>query len=148
MDPFAPAASCPPFDPHRLSPQVIILLLMSRRSSETLDPREMADQTPQGVVSEDAEKAPKPEVQVTMDVDSPYKVELAPEDDPQNMTTFRKWLIVIIISSSALCVTCASSVVSNPSPFLFAVRVDRIYRLPLRRPGCLATFMWVLRYQS
>lgn len=88
---------------------------MSRRSSETLDPRVVADEIPTGVISQDIEKSPKPEdtTQVKEDADSPYKVELSPEDDPKNLTTFRKWLIVAIISTSALCVTCASSVVSS-----------------------------------
>ncbi|KDQ64285.1 hypothetical protein JAAARDRAFT_52255 [Jaapia argillacea MUCL 33604] len=41
-----------------------------------------------------------------------YKIvtRLEPEDDPKNFSTFRKWVIVLIVSSSALCVTCGSGV--------------------------------------
>ncbi|KAF8342500.1 MFS general substrate transporter [Amanita rubescens] len=41
--------------------------------------------------------------------DSKFKVTLADSDDPQRMSTIRKWLIVIIISLGTLLVTCASS---------------------------------------
>ncbi|KAJ8593269.1 MFS general substrate transporter [Rhizopogon salebrosus TDB-379] len=37
-------------------------------------------------------------------------VVLQPEDNPQNMSLFRRWLAVLVISSAALCVTCASSI--------------------------------------
>lgn len=40
----------------------------------------------------------------------PHLVVLEPEDDPQNMSSFRRWLAVLIISSASLCVTCASSI--------------------------------------
>ncbi|KAG2151542.1 major facilitator superfamily domain-containing protein [Suillus clintonianus] len=40
----------------------------------------------------------------------PYLVGLEPEDNPQNMPLFRRWLAVLIISSASLCVTCASSI--------------------------------------
>lgn len=76
----------------------------------------MADKTPAETIHpvQDVEKpsTPKEFAQVREDMDSPYLVELSPEDDPKNLSTFRKWLVVSIISSSALCVTCASSVVS------------------------------------
>ncbi|KAK7054503.1 hypothetical protein VNI00_003701 [Paramarasmius palmivorus] len=39
------------------------------------------------------------------------EVNLDDDEDPQNMSLFHKWVIVIVISSSSLCVTCASSVV-------------------------------------
>ncbi|KDQ49456.1 hypothetical protein JAAARDRAFT_187026 [Jaapia argillacea MUCL 33604] len=44
--------------------------------------------------------------------DDPWKVTLGLDDDPKHMRSFRKWLIVLTISSSALCVTCASSIAS------------------------------------
>ncbi|KDQ58732.1 hypothetical protein JAAARDRAFT_128904 [Jaapia argillacea MUCL 33604] len=31
-------------------------------------------------------------------------------DDPKNFSTFRKWLIVVVVSSSAMCVTCGSGI--------------------------------------
>ncbi|KAG1718072.1 hypothetical protein EDB19DRAFT_1033167 [Suillus lakei] len=40
----------------------------------------------------------------------PLLVVLEPEDNPQNMSSFRRWLAVLIISSASLCVTCASSI--------------------------------------
>ncbi|KAI0269964.1 MFS general substrate transporter [Gloeopeniophorella convolvens] len=41
-----------------------------------------------------------------------YEVGLEPEDDPQELALFRRWLAVITISSSSLCATCASSAAS------------------------------------
>lgn len=41
-----------------------------------------------------------------------YEVQLEPEDDPQQLTLYRRWLAVATISSAALCVTCGSSVAS------------------------------------
>ncbi|KAI5117818.1 hypothetical protein M0805_004948 [Coniferiporia weirii] len=38
---------------------------------------------------------------------------LEPEDDPKNMPIVRKWLIVLIISSAALCATCTSSIAAS-----------------------------------
>lgn len=42
----------------------------------------------------------------------PYEVVLEPHDDPKNMSAFRKWTIVLVICSGALCATCASSMAS------------------------------------
>lgn len=39
-----------------------------------------------------------------------HLVVLEPEDNPQNMSLFRRWLTVLIISSASLCVACASSI--------------------------------------
>ncbi|KAH0834304.1 major facilitator superfamily domain-containing protein [Lanmaoa asiatica] len=39
-----------------------------------------------------------------------YLVTLEPENDPQCMSTFRRWLAVLVISAGSVCVTCASSV--------------------------------------
>lgn len=39
-----------------------------------------------------------------------HLVVLEPEDNPQNMSSFRRWLAVLVISSASLCVTCASSI--------------------------------------
>ncbi|THH05837.1 hypothetical protein EW146_g9793 [Bondarzewia mesenterica] len=41
-----------------------------------------------------------------------YEVTLEPEDDPQQLPLFRRWLAVITISSASVCVTCASSAAS------------------------------------
>ncbi|KAJ3487798.1 hypothetical protein NLI96_g3279 [Meripilus lineatus] len=73
----------------------------------------MADRTPTETInSQDGEEPStlKESAQVHVDTDAPYLVELSPEDDPKNISAFRKWIIVSIVSSSALCVTCASSV--------------------------------------
>ena len=47
----------------------------------------------------------------TLCIDPTFKVTLADADDPQRLSSFRKWVIVGIISSGTLCVTCASSMV-------------------------------------
>ncbi|ESK83268.1 hypothetical protein Moror_15067 [Moniliophthora roreri MCA 2997] len=39
-----------------------------------------------------------------------YQVDLEEHEHPQRRSLFNKWVIVVIISSSSLCVTCASSV--------------------------------------
>ncbi len=44
--------------------------------------------------------------------DHEFEVVLDETDNPQSMSTFRKWVIIVIISSASLCVTCASSVAS------------------------------------
>ena len=41
----------------------------------------------------------------------PFEVHLEGKEDAQNLSLFRKWLIVVVISLGAICVTCASSVV-------------------------------------
>jgi MFS family permease len=41
-----------------------------------------------------------------------FEVTLEPENNPQNLSGIRKWTVVLVISSAALCVTCASSIVS------------------------------------
>ncbi|KAJ8690886.1 hypothetical protein PTI98_012282 [Pleurotus ostreatus] len=44
-------------------------------------------------------------------LDDPYQVTLDASEHPQSgLSTFRKWLAVVIISTSALCVACASSI--------------------------------------
>ncbi|KAL4256932.1 MFS transporter superfamily protein [Pleurotus pulmonarius] len=40
----------------------------------------------------------------------PYEVILEPSEDPLNLSTFRKWLAVLIISAGSLCVTSMSSI--------------------------------------
>ncbi|THH04362.1 hypothetical protein EW145_g5577 [Phellinidium pouzarii] len=40
-------------------------------------------------------------------------VTLEPEDDPKNMPLLRKWVVVLIISSAALCATCTSSIAAS-----------------------------------
>ncbi|KAF8890945.1 major facilitator superfamily domain-containing protein [Infundibulicybe gibba] len=40
------------------------------------------------------------------------EVFLESSEDPVNLSSLKKWIIVVVISSSALCVTCASSVAS------------------------------------
>lgn len=41
-----------------------------------------------------------------------YAVILEDEDDPQNLSTVRKWITVAVISSASLCAACTSSVAS------------------------------------
>ena len=42
--------------------------------------------------------------------ESGYKVRFEPEDDPQQLSLFRRWMAVATISSAALCVTCMASI--------------------------------------
>ena len=85
---------------------------MSSRSSVTVD-------IPQNGAAPvvDLEKAQdgaskKLQVQVSQPPDDSFLVTLTHEEDPKNRSAFRKWLIVATVSMSALCVTCASSMVS------------------------------------
>lgn len=39
-----------------------------------------------------------------------HLVVLEPQDNPQNLSSLRRWIAVLIISSASLCVTCASSI--------------------------------------
>lgn len=43
----------------------------------------------------------------------PFEVSLEPAEHPQNLSSFRKWLAVVIISSSGLCAASASSIVRD-----------------------------------
>ena len=43
--------------------------------------------------------------------DDPFLVQLEPEDNPCLLPTWRKWLAIMVISTSSLCATFASSVV-------------------------------------
>lgn len=45
-----------------------------------------------------------------------HLVVLEPEDNPQNLSSLRRWIAVLIISSASLCVTCASSIASSFIP--------------------------------
>ena len=64
-------------------------------------------------VAMDSEKAeaPNPNASEKPTLDE-FLVVLEDKDNPQKMSTFRKWIIVAIISCAAFCVTCLSSVVS------------------------------------
>ncbi|KAF4588404.1 hypothetical protein EYR40_009954 [Pleurotus pulmonarius] len=79
---------------------------MSNRSSSTTSgtiPVQI-DQTEKNVQKETDEDPAS-----TID---PFQVFLEPTEHPQNLPSFRKWLAVIVISSSALCATSASSIAS------------------------------------
>ncbi|KAF7185279.1 Efflux pump atB [Pseudocercospora fuligena] len=59
---------------------------------------------------------PDSPVSPTKEPDKAYEVTFSGEDDPynpKNLPTGRKWLIVIIISASSLCVTCASAMYTS-----------------------------------
>lgn len=109
----------------------LIVSFMSSRQSEELTP-EAADAT-QSTYSHDAEKGfasdpdeRKPPSQKTLgsedqvivkdepeQPEAPDKLEVAleQEDDPKALPVWRKWIIVLVICSGALCATCASSMV-------------------------------------
>ena len=44
---------------------------------------------------------------------SPWEVTLEESEDPKNMAAWYKWVIVLTVSSGAMCVTSASSMVSD-----------------------------------
>ncbi|KAI0079678.1 MFS general substrate transporter [Panus rudis PR-1116 ss-1] len=80
---------------------------MSTVSSETASVRpgtEAAD------VEKDAAAQNEKQNETNDANESPYLVTLTQEDDPKQLSTLHKWLAVLVISTSALCVTCASSV--------------------------------------
>ncbi|TFY76054.1 hypothetical protein EWM64_g7958 [Hericium alpestre] len=60
------------------------------------DKEQVPDQDSQAVL---AEKRP----------DASYEVTLEPEDDPQQKSLFRRWITVVVIAISAVCIACASS---------------------------------------
>jgi len=62
--------------------------------------------------NDEKQKVVEPTGAPSNDTDS-LMVFLDDSEKPQNMTIARKWLIVVLISSAALCVTCASSMVST-----------------------------------
>ncbi|TFY69956.1 hypothetical protein EVG20_g2924 [Dentipellis fragilis] len=55
---------------------------------------------------------PPPESASTTSTEQDYQVVLEPHDNPQERSLLRRWLAVITISASSLCVTCASSAAS------------------------------------
>ena len=61
---------------------------------------------------ESANKIESEETQYGSQSVSTTPVELEPHEDPKNMSPFRKWVAVVVISSASLCATCASSMVS------------------------------------
>ncbi|KAH8097023.1 MFS general substrate transporter, partial [Cristinia sonorae] len=58
----------------------------------------------------DGEETSVTVTQSTVEWDPRCKVSLDPAEDPKHIATWRKWVIVFVIATSALCVTCASSV--------------------------------------
>jgi hypothetical protein len=70
--------------------------------------------------------------------ESGYEVRFEPEDDPQQLSLFRRWMAVATISSAALCVTCASSMASI-STLITALSIcysTHLLRLPLPSTPC------------
>lgn len=108
------------------------LLMVSTRSS-TLDP------TVEG--AGEVKQSPSKEA-----ID-PYLVTLEAEDNPQCMSTLRRWVAVLVISSASLCVTCASSVVRVPRTCP-ACRVYTSISPPLQKWGPLKRFMYRTKLQS
>ena len=43
-----------------------------------------------------------------------FLVALDPQEDPKNISLLHKWIVVLVVSTSALCSTCASSMVRRP----------------------------------
>ena len=81
--------------------------------------------------------------------DDPFEVHLEGKENVQNLSTFRKWLIVVVISLGATCVTCASSVVR----FIANSRLDllelvRLQRLKIKSPKNFTSLMKLQSYQS
>lgn len=70
-----------------------------------------------------------------------YLVTLEPEDNPQSMSTLRRWVVVLVISLASLCVTCASSVV-RISYICTGCRLNNSIRLPLQKQELLKHSMY------
>lgn len=78
----------------------------------------------------------KQETTSTLCIDPTFKVTLADSDDPQRLSTMSKWVIVGIISSGTLCVTCASSMVRVSLVDIHCTNVlarRRLLKLPHRK---------------
>jgi hypothetical protein len=67
--------------------------------------------------------------------DDPYEVKLDETEDPEFFPLFKKWFIVVLISFSALTVTCCSSLVSGSSSTnnLLIMMVDLCRQPSLKR---------------
>lgn len=97
---------------------------MSVASSATLDNGENVQM--KGVIANPANVS-------TVD---PLQVSLDSADNPQNLSSLRKWAAVVVISSSSLCATCSSSVVCWISwniPHLHWFSLGIVYRRRCRR---------------
>lgn len=70
--------------------------------------------TPVGDIESQTPEGPRAPTNISEKVRDrdPYEVILEHEDNPQNRSKIHKWIIIIITSSAALCVACASSVAS------------------------------------
>ena len=66
-----------------------------------------------------------PDHNAEVDSSDPYCCQLAPEDDPKHLPSWRKWLAVFAISSSSMCATFASSVV-RPISLLTSCRLTPV----------------------
>ena len=81
----------------------------------------------------------------------PDKLEVAleQEDDPKALPVWRKWIIVLVICSGALCATCASSMVRIVKSMCnHELRLTASDRLPLRRRVCVGISMSAARSRS
>lgn len=80
-----------------------------RTSSATGDQHEKAESAQNG----DPEKSTqRSDDSASQDAEDPYKVAWEGDHDPMDphsFSSFRKWMIVLILSSSSVCVTCASA---------------------------------------
>jgi hypothetical protein len=92
----------------------------SLHSSKTITTDHLQDhdpEAPEKVVTTPTEN----DVNANEKSSSPWQVTLEKSEDPKNMTAWYKWIIVLTVSSGAMCVTSASSMVSDtytgcPSP--------------------------------
>ncbi|KAH7921993.1 MFS general substrate transporter [Leucogyrophana mollusca] len=78
---------------------------MSARESAVSEPAAVPRDSTQEVAEKTISSTSSPDA----DPD-PYLVVLETEDNPQHMSSHRKWIAVLVISSASLCVTCASSI--------------------------------------
>lgn len=78
--------------------------LAPQNEKQSVDNDKQAMTEKEETTSDDVERrgSNKGKVSVTLD----------PNEDPKNFPLARKWLIVLVMSSAALCATCTSSIVS------------------------------------
>ena len=87
----------------------------------------MTDHSPSGPTQEDEKQtsyefsqtnntilsAPKLDLEDLPETpDDAFEVTLDAEDDPKQWSVVKKWFVTIIVCNGALCITCASSMVS------------------------------------
>lgn len=84
----------------------------SLHSSQTATTDPIQDRDPEAL-EKDLDSPTESDISASEKGPSPWEVTLEEREDPKNMATWCKWAIVLTISSGAMCVTSASSMVRS-----------------------------------